>query len=157
MSERPTIRMRPVTMGDSATLLRWQQQTSTRRYFRNPAIPGEDAHAAWFEKRFADKRGLFEIILADDEPVGMIRFDSLAPKADGVFDVSILIDENARGRGLAAAALNMTKDRLPVAELRAEVHPDNTTSHKLFRKCGFVECPGGYIYFSPTKNKDSSR
>jgi RimJ/RimL family protein N-acetyltransferase len=77
--------------------------------------------------------------------VGVLRLDSAIPERLGpnsnpereAFLVSILVDPQCQGRGVAAAALAAGRDLLPQAVLYAEVLEGNEPSHRLFSNAGY--------------------
>ena len=118
------------------TILNWQQEPGARRYARNRKAPSADEHRLWFEQTIAStERNLFTIRL-DSEPVGNLRLDWL-PDTDGRFEVSIIVSQAARGRGVAHAALELARRYLPNAIFDAYIHPRNVPSRKLFRNAGY--------------------
>ena len=71
---------------------------------------------------------------------GTVRADLVT---DSVFEISIIVDPNYRGRGIAEQALNLLlqriKEKYPNSEIRADVNKDNLKSINLFKKIGFEE------------------
>jgi UDP-2,4-diacetamido-2,4,6-trideoxy-beta-L-altropyranose hydrolase len=132
------VRLRPATRADGELMLAWQQAPGARRFAHDPHPPERDAHFAWLERRLADAAaGPFEIILAANEPVGVLRFD-LEPDV-GVYRVSILVVPEAQGRGVALAALRLGAVLMRGKALKAEVLSGNAASHRLFQKAGYVQ------------------
>ena len=139
-----SVRLRPATRADGELMLAWQQAPGARRFAHDPWPPEREAHFAWLERRLADAgAGPFEIILVDEQPAGILRFD-LEPDA-GAYRVSILVAPEAQGRGVAQAALKLGAVLMRGKGLKAEVLPGNAASHRLFQKAGYVRCgPGEY-------------
>jgi len=138
------VTLRPVTPADGPLMLEWQRHPTTRRYARNPAVPGEAEHAAWLQARLGDPATLFNIVLHGAEPAGVLRLDRMAWKGVANYEVSVLVDPGRRALGLGKAALRLALRLAPEAELFAEVHPDNTASHSLFQSAGFQRTDGTY-------------
>lgn len=138
------VTLRPATIADGVIMLEWQRHPETRRFFRNSSIPTEADHLIWLKDKLADHGVLFSIVLHGKEPVGVVRLDRIARQALPAYEVSILIDPDKRGLGLGRAALRLVMRLVPEAELFAEVHPDNATSHSLFLSAGFRRA--GSIY-----------
>ena len=86
-----------------------------------------------------DPFGVCEIILVDDRPVGMARFD---PAPDGDPDapgeVSVLVSGSEQGKGTGSAALMALRRLLRERAMRAEIHPANVASQGSFRRAGFA-------------------
>lgn len=138
------VRLRPATFGDSAVMLEWQRHPTTRRYARNTAIPGEAEHRAWLEQRLADPATLLNLVLHGGKAAGVLRLDAVGDTAESVYEVSILVDPERRGRGLGRAALALAARLVPESALYAEVHPENAASQSLFRSAGFRRAGAGY-------------
>jgi UDP-2,4-diacetamido-2,4,6-trideoxy-beta-L-altropyranose hydrolase len=133
------VTLRRFTADDEALLLAWQREPGMRKYFRDPAVPEATDHQAWCAARLTDPFGVCEIILVDDRPVGMVRFD---PAPDGTPDapgeVSVLVSGSEQGKGTGSAALMALRRLLRERAMRAEIHPENEASRGSFRRAGFV-------------------
>jgi UDP-2,4-diacetamido-2,4,6-trideoxy-beta-L-altropyranose hydrolase len=140
-----TVSLRDANAADADILLDWQNHPSTRRYFHNPEVPSAQEHYSWFARRLADRRGLFAIIIHDDTPSGMVRFDARDDNLD-LYDISIAVAPDQRNRGIAGTALRAAINARPGLRLRAEVHVDNLASHRLFESANFVKQNGYYLY-----------
>jgi spore coat polysaccharide biosynthesis predicted glycosyltransferase SpsG len=134
-----SVTLRKFTADDEAALLTWQREPGMRRYFRDPAVPEPADHQAWCAARLMDPFGVCEIILVDDRPVGMARFD---PAPDGDPDapgeVSVLVSGSEQGKGTGSAALMALRRLLRERAMRAEIHPANVASQGSFRRAGFA-------------------
>jgi RimJ/RimL family protein N-acetyltransferase len=73
------------------------------------------------------------IVLHGNTPVGVLRLDRQA----GGTEVSILVDPQFQGRGIAAAALRIAHFVYDGESFVATVHPQNQASAALFRGCGY--------------------
>jgi len=127
--------LRPAALADGGIMLAWQRHPATRRYARDPGIPSEAGHWAWLERKLADPDCLFNIIVHDRAPAGILRLDRAAESRG--FEVSILVAPEHHRLGLGRAALELAGRLVPEAELLAEVHPENAASHSLFLSAGF--------------------
>lgn len=145
------ITLRRVEPGDSAILFDWQTP-QTRRHFRNPRVPSQQEHQAWFQSRLANADDLTEIVQCEGRAAGVIRLDRTG--APDQFELSILISPELQGFGIGVAALAAVRRLLPDAGFLAEVLPENEVSHRLFRAAGFDHQQGKYV--SPGKNVQSS-
>lgn len=128
------VSLRPATAADSSLVFDWQRHPATRRFARNPVAPTRQEHERWMSKRLNSGEGLFDIILHEGRPAGVLRLDR---RRDGSFEVSIFVDPEAHGQGLGSAALRAARWLMPEATLRAEVLSENAASHALFRACGY--------------------
>jgi len=146
-----SIRLRPATPDDLQVTFDWQQHSDVRKYFRNPQPPTRDEHQAWFQSRLNDPRSLFNVVLSDERPVGVLRLDK--SETDDAFEVSILVAPDAQRIGIGKAALDLAKRLLPENDLKAEVLPDNQTSVFLFENSGFVR-DGRNFSFHPNDTPD---
>ena len=143
---RPVV-LRKADAEDSATMLAWQQEPSVRRWARSPAPPGLEEHEAWMAAKLADPGCLLNLIECAGQAVGVLRLDRLDPGTDDTerHEVSILVAPGLQGHGLGRAALALARRLLPGVELVAEVKPDNSASHALFRGAGYSRTAEGYV------------
>ena len=118
-------------------LLKWQNSPETRRFARDPSAPGAQEHNAWFSRRLADPICTMNMVVIDGDPAGFVRVDAGTFQGKSVMEVSILIAPEWKEQGVGTAALRLTRDQFPDFDLYAEVLPENTASHKLFRVAGF--------------------
>lgn len=141
--EHGTLDMRAAGPDDCRFVFDLQTQPGARRYMRDPAAPEWERHQAWFARRVASPEGAFLILEAGERPVGMVRCDPVAPSRE---EISILIGETARGRGLGSAFLSLLRQRRPGVTFVAEIHPDNVASRRAFLAAGFREAsPGAFV------------
>lgn len=134
------IGVRAAHRGDDAMVWRWRNDPATR------AASFDDAEVRWHEHQrwFADALGRLDrhllIVLDAGTPVGVVRYDR---EDDGWWQVSINLAPDARGRGIAAAALEeglrWLVERERVTGVRALARPDNEASLRLFVRAGFDE------------------
>lgn len=129
------VALRTAGLADARLLHEWQSEPATRRFARNPAVPGFAEHVAWLNRALDDPARMICIVLSHDAPVGMLRLDRSEDETG--FEVSIVISERHAGRGLARSALALARRMLPFTELRATVLPGNERSHALFRAAGY--------------------
>lgn len=118
-------------------ILSWQQEPGARRYSRNRQTPTAAEHHRWFDATLANEDRRLMMIRVDGEPVGNLRLDRLAASPER-HEVSIIVRQAARGRGIASAALVLARRLAPAAILDAVIHPRNTPSLTVFRKAGYV-------------------
>jgi len=146
LSEPNALSLRPIVAGDVEIMFQWQQDPSTREYARHSAVPSRSEHEAWFQQRLRNPDCLFNMILKDQEPVGVLRFDRLNDKKN-TFEISILIAPLHRKKGFAASALHLARKIFPSLAFYAEVHSDNKASHQLFLSTGYVFQETGYYNY----------
>ena len=142
--EDDALTLRPATFDDSDTMLKWQQDPSTRQFARNTKISTRHQHEQWLKQRLANPDCLFNMIFLNDRPVGVLRFDRIKNK-DNVFEVSILVGQEHRQKGIARAALELSRKLYPNLVFYAWVHKDNKASHHLFQATGYVFEGEGYF------------
>lgn len=131
----PRVTLRPATFNDSGLMLKWRQAPGVRKFSKTKAAPKPDEHEAWLRKRLDDPlAGPFEIIEADGEPAGVLRFDRIET---GESRVSILVAPKMQGKGVATRALAAGGRLMADGELVAEVLKGNEPSHALFQKAGW--------------------
>lgn len=136
------VTLRPASPGDCDAMLQWQSEPRARRFARNPTAPARVEHAAWLDRTLTDPQSLLNVIVADGCPVGTLRFDR---GPSGEWEVSILIAGEARSLGVGRAALAAGRRLLPEANLVAEIHADNTASHRLFQAAGYRRTGSAYV------------
>lgn len=135
------VTLRLAECNDELWLLRLQQQESTRRFARHPAIPSAAEHAAWFAAALEDSERLLMIVDVDGKPCGMLRLDKL-PGGAACFEISIAIDGGRQGEGIGRSALGLVRNLAPGADLIATVNSANQASLALFSAAGFT--PDGH-------------
>ncbi len=117
-------------------ILTWQREPGARRYSRNRQTPSAEEHRRWFAATLASEDRRLMMIRIDDVAVGNLRLDRLAASPER-YEVSIIVSQAARGRGVAHAALRLARRLAPRALLDAVIHPRNTASLTVFRKSGY--------------------
>jgi len=150
------VSLRPATYEDGEQMYVWQKDHSTRKYARNQSAPTREEHFSWFSKKMADPYSLLNLILYDNDPVGVLRLDLMDKHSREIYEISINIDAGFRGLGIAAAALKYLRFWLPKANFYALVQKDNIVSHKLFSSSGFQYKGGSYWSISDGSDLDAS-
>ena len=95
----------------------------------------------WFDAHTPNRRPLW-LVLVDDEYAGWMSFNSFygRPAYDGTVEVSIYLEENARGKGLGKTCLQKAFDvseELNIKTLLGFIFDHNEPSLQLFYKMGF--------------------
>lgn len=143
------IRLRVAEQGDRNRLFKRRSDERIRRFARNPDAPRRSEHDAWFDGVLADAERIMTIIEHDGEAVGVLRFDPVSDPAGGPgCEVSISVDPDRHGLGIASGALALGRRLLPGIRLYAEVLPGNVASRRLFLSAGYLETRRGH-FFSP--------
>jgi phosphinothricin acetyltransferase len=98
---------------------------------------------AWFEAHSPEKRPLW-LVLVDGVYAGWMSFNSFygRPAYDGTVEVSIYLEESARGKGLGKACLNKAFEacnELNIKTLLGFIFDHNEPSLKLFEVMGFQQ------------------
>ncbi|MBF0162625.1 MAG: UDP-2,4-diacetamido-2,4,6-trideoxy-beta-L-altropyranose hydrolase [Magnetococcales bacterium] len=142
--------LRPVCMADAAQIWAWQRHPNTRRWARNPQVPEYEAHCRWLHERLQEGDGVFNIIMHDQQPAGVLRLHRLPGYQGRRYEVSIFLDPERYRLGIAAAALRLGRRLLPDAELLAAILEGNTASLALFESLGYVQQERGiFVQFPP--------
>ena len=131
--------LRSADIKDAKRLYEWANDKETRSASFNPdSIPWED-HLTWFKQKLADQNSWIYITRNQtEEDIGQIRFD----QADGVLNISYLLDKNFRGLGIGkfilSAGINkiLSEIQLPTC-FQGKIKTDNMASIKSFENCGF--------------------
>ena len=100
-----------------------------------------DSKQAWFNAHSPNHRPLW-VINVDGNYSGWMSFNSFygRPAYDGTVEVSIYLEENARGKGLGKACLKKAFDvcrELKIKTLLGFIFDHNEPSLQLFYKMGF--------------------
>ena len=100
-----------------------------------------DSKQAWFDTHTSNRRPLW-IVLINNVYVGWMSFNSFygRPAYDGTVEVSIYLEESARGKGLGKVCLQKAFDsciELNIKTLLGFIFDHNEPSLQLFYKLGF--------------------
>ena len=140
-----TVSARRVAPKDAGLLFEWvnsKDSLENKRLTSGP-VKWED-HQQWFSRRLGTEGVHMFMLIADDTPVGQIRFE----QDDSAYLVDIFLAPEARNRGLAGDGLELCILQLretlqtPVL-LRAEVKINNLPSQRLFERKGFEKRDSG--------------
>ncbi len=126
--------LRPMLEEHCKLLFDWQQIPEVRKFARNKEPPKWEEHQGWFENTLHNVNRHLYFIEYSGQPAGMLRLDE---NMQNTYEVSILVDPQYHGMGLASAALSLARQLLPNALFKAEVLEANEASHKLFQKAGY--------------------
>ena len=138
------ITKRKVTLDDADMLLSWKNEEDTRKnsIVSDAKIDIVD-HVHWLRKTLANPDIEFYIILDDNKAVGDVRINPW----EGEREISIRMDKQYRGRGLATQIIALFRGPL-VAKIRAH----NVASMRVFIANGyrpeqFIDGPAPYYIF----------
>lgn len=141
--EGARVLLRLAASEDEEWLLYLQSQPQTRRFFRDPAPPTASEHHRWMQRTLADPTRTLLMIERDGRSVGMVRLDHLPDrKSERRCEISIAVDPDHFGRGIASSALSLVRQLYPGMEFDAVVMSDNLASQALFAAAGFVRIAG---------------
>jgi ribosomal protein S18 acetylase RimI-like enzyme len=134
--------MRDATFNDADMLLKWRNQSEVRKFSRTQKIIPQDVHNSWLLCRLKSLPSQpFWIFESAIEKLGMARID--LGETTEQFRISIIIDPMHRGAGHGRNLLPMAISEFlllyPGEDIYAEIHKENTISHKLFISCQFQE------------------
>ena len=148
--------LRLAAAADEQQILEWQRHPTTRKFARNPAVPSAAEHHDWFTKRLADPDCLLAIVTLGGEATGLLRLDPPAPaggsRPEACREVSILVDPELRGLGVALEALNLLRRWQGRLVIAAEVLAGNEASAALFRAAGYAPGADGLLYSYPPQS-----
>jgi RimJ/RimL family protein N-acetyltransferase len=132
--------VRPVTAADADRLLAWANEPVTRAASFRPGRIAPDEHARWLAERLASPVSRLLIGSIGTAPIGLVRFER---GADGVAEIGITVDRDARGRGLGGALLAAglasvrAEPAFGVTSFVARVRVGNDASIRMFERAGF--------------------
>ena len=141
--DQQPVRLRDARADDIQQVFAWQSRPETRRYARNPEVPGWDQHQAWMTAKLQDMGCYFYMIEHGGQPAGVIRLDRIVAQR---YEVSIFIAPEKYRLGLARIALSLLQKLHRYIDIEAEVLPGNIASEQLFLSSGYVrQSPGKYL------------
>lgn len=137
------LEIRPATEEDARLLHQWRDDPRVRRHAFDPSPIPWDKHKAWFDAALADSQRIILIGQMAGTAAGCVRFDiRSAPNAHEA-RISIYLDPNRLGEGLAtpllmAAAAWLGNARPEITHTIAEVMADNEASRRAFLRAGYM-------------------
>jgi len=139
----------PVTWDDSADLLRWRNDPTTRNNSRSNKVVSQEDHDAWMAACMspAHPKGKVWVADVDGTSVGVIRINL-------DLEVSITVAPEHRGKGYAKEMLRQVCAKFQgnyydTYCLDAEIKTTNVASQYVFEQCGFkmISCDGEYMQY----------
>ncbi len=133
------LKLREIELADIDLLFEWANDSLTRKNsFHSDMIQYED-HKKWFGRMMSDDSVLQYIMMEDEIPVGQIRLNLEAEKAE----IGYSIAAEYRGRGYGHKILQLIKGEIrnkhpEIRKLVARVKPDTEASNSLFISEGYI-------------------
>ena len=126
----------------SEMIWEWRNDPITRKMFVNGEKVSWEEHSSWYEKALLNNCRKLYLGKEGGIPIGIVRFNK-CDNEEYVFDVSINISPESRGKGFGKQLLNngirrLHKEVKNCKFIRAEVKTENEYSNKLFKSCGFI-------------------
>lgn len=139
------IYLRPITMADTALIVKWRNTDRVRKNFIHQEAFTEEGHEAWMRTKVASGE-VAQFIICEREsgrPLGSVYFrniDPLQKKAEyGIF----IGEDGWAGKGIgtetARLAVDYARDVLKLHKLMLRVFADNIAAIKSYRHAGFVQ------------------
>ncbi len=134
---RPTLR--PATTADADYLFDLRTDPVVDRWSLGPA-PTAEQHRDWLSATLSDTDRRLFVVESHDRPIGQVRLDLVSEvkgsTGGGAEEVSLALDADHRGRGLAPAVLGRAIQRSG-GELVARIRRDHRSSIAVFARAGF--------------------
>lgn len=131
---------RDAQKSDSATLLNWRNEPSTRSASFSSALVSASEHDAWFSEKLSSNLTDLWVVELDDQPVGQVRFD-FEPSNDEA-TISISLAPECRGKRWSTAIIETACRKVFLSDdveiINALIKSENTASIRAFTKAGFV-------------------
>ena len=130
--------VRNAVESDCGQIYEWANDDDTRAASFHSSPIDWDTHRNWFLQRLGDANCLL-LICGNDQgkSLGLVRFDLSGDEAI----ISINLDPNMRGQGLAGFIIIRTVDELlkrcNISKVSAFIKPQNLRSAKAFERAGF--------------------
>lgn len=134
----PGLFARPATNDDAELLLNWRNDFVTRSVSRQSKVISLEEHRMWLQAVIGNPSRQLFLIENQTQAVATVRWDE---HDTGTWEVSITVNPEFRGRGLAHAVLVAGERALQASQsvrLLATVHEDNVASRRLFTKAGYL-------------------
>lgn len=116
----------------------WQCHPDTRKYALTPSVPTWEEHHAWMSGKLQVVSDYFYMIVDKEHrhKIGVVRLDRMYA---GHYRVSIFINPQNYGNGIAYTALNIVDAIYPDVTLHATVLKVNVASQRLFQKACYEQ------------------
>jgi RimJ/RimL family protein N-acetyltransferase len=131
--------IRPVHTDDHDLLLRWRNLPAIRDLGASQRDVTAEEHRRWFVETLLARTRRLWIVIQQDAPVGMVRYDFVDCNSA---EVSIFLLEDHVGQGLGSFALTAStraiSEETTVGAILARVRVENKRSLRFFQRAGFV-------------------
>lgn len=124
------------SLDDIERIYQWQCHPETRKYALNPHIPTWEEHKAWMTNKLQSAGDYYYMVIdrVNNHKVGVVRLDRMD---QAEYLVSIFIDPQHYGKGIARKALAALDSLHSDVTLHATVLKENLASQNLFQKAGY--------------------
>lgn len=139
LSEKNTLRFRPVSTEDLNLVYEWRNYPEIVALSASGSKVTWEEHVAWFSNLLANPDKLLLIIEDDGRPIGQVRFDKVECDAliMGIYLVPSMVGQG-RGKSLIKSACAYAKTKWPnLCFIKAEIRKENIRSQRAFAKAGF--------------------
>lgn len=123
---------------DAMDILHWRNDPLVCAMSRHHEPISEAVHMAWYSRAVDDPNRLLLIGVMGEKKIGIVRFDH---HQASLWEVSITMAPNARGKGVGRHLLEMALKRLNIihapSSVLAVVRLNNEPSLRLFHSLGF--------------------
>lgn len=128
---------RPATLGDSRHLFAWRNSPEVISASVSGGVSDYAAHENWLKATLADESRVLLLIEAQEQPVGIVRFDCDGDEAT----ISIFrVPSSSTGRGLVRQSTEWLRhNRKNIKRVIANVLPGNIESLAAFRSVGYKD------------------
>ncbi|MGD8117127.1 UDP-2,4-diacetamido-2,4,6-trideoxy-beta-L-altropyranose hydrolase [Vibrio sp. TRT 29B02] len=136
--KRDGVFLQYASQDDIALIYEWQSHPDTRKYALTTNVPKWSEHQIWMSRKLQSTSDYFYMIVnsVDRSKVGAVRLDRIR---SGHYLVSIFVDPNSYGKGVAFQALNAIDAIHPDVTLHATVLEANVASQRLFKKASYQQ------------------
>jgi RimJ/RimL family protein N-acetyltransferase len=140
--------IRDIQESDALEIYRWRNDPITIKHSKTGRGVELEEHTNWLENLIAVNKGLVQIAVINERPIGIILFTSTS--INNLFEISINISPEFRKQGLGKKILSLSEidlvKKVGKCTIRALVLANNKDSMSFFVKCK---------YEMIQKNKDS--
>lgn len=147
--EKNKFKFRLISINDADTLLKWRNDSETRKWSHNVGIVKKSDHVKWLTDSLKNNNRKIYIVEYKKDLVGTIRTD----KKDRTIELSWTVAPEARGRGIGKEMIAFFVSRIKVS-VRAEIKVGNEASKKIaeYSDMKFDYEKNGILYYSRLVN-----
>lgn len=129
------IGIRDATLNDTETLFNWANDVETRKNSFTTAAVDWAQHVLWFNKKLIDNTSKIYILLFDEKPIAVVRFE-----IKDTTIIGITVSPEYRGLGLGSKCLILACSKFwenNNTDILAYIKIENIASQRIFKKAGF--------------------